>query len=1787
MTITSPNQTSKVALGNQNNLPAPPCARRAKLAPAKAGEPLRAGNYLFLLLLILQQCSGQVWFSSSAGQRQLSPAGVLRTLQASPANAAWVKAGRAEDAGEFYRVTGRKIRLLRSLEKVAVRYAPSQRPAIMSRLEAVQEPARRYRIDREAADLGIVVLQTERFESLNELTESIRQLEQSTGVTRVAPVYISEQSGLELIPTGELIVKLTAGANLAELLAINKRTGATLVRRLRGTTDQYILALPYSTAEELLAACEDYRQDPAIEWAEPDFLSEVIKYGIIPNDPLFDPNQWNLSRISAPGAWDITTGSDQVIIAIIDDGMELTHEDLYQNLPSNSNEIAANAVDDDGNGYIDDVNGWDFVDDDADPSPADPADSHGTTLAGVAAAKGNNQVGIAGCVFDCRLMPLKVIKGHGLTTDRVAEALYYAAGFSQDGSRRWRGADVICISLGFEQSNAVNWALEAAAIQGRGGKGCPIFCAAGNEASGYEWYAKDTPKLPPGAYVIEFDYYKDYGGTDGNDCVWIANVVLPDKQQTRERFDSPLMPSGWSGQGGAGFTIVDDPAHAFGTGRYVARSGKTGDSSNSILVTADFILVPGNEFSFYAWVSSEKGTDTSISYPPTGDDGDWLFVWFRNVYTGTYEAGYLIDAGVPGDRRFERGYPVSTSSSYPACHELTIAVGASSYYDYRCDYSGYPPEFVAPGGDDPHYIMTTDRMGDAGYANQNDDPCNYTFSSGTSLAAPLAAGVGALMLSADAGLTAEEIRLIMRRNCNKIGGVPYDANGWNQYYGYGRINAQKTLADMLPSPPRVDNVETSTPMNMPTTITLQAIDDGKPDPPGALTCIITLLPAHGSLKDPNAQTIQSVPYSLVENGNQVIYYPDSGYAGADSFTFKANDGGEPPDGGDSGQATVAISVYEEKTVQYQVGSSEDDGYAAGSAEDQHLLADRLIVGRLASDFTAGMRFTNVDIPKGAEIREAYLEIRAFEGQTGTVDGKIQAEASDNPGAFSAARHVAALPKTSASAVWDHSAPWAADTWYRSGDISSVIQEVVDRSGWSAGNALVIFYSGRTESSSWRWFSSYDSPPAGQYAPRLQVTYKVTLPAVIISAPLAKATVGQLYRYDVEATGIPSPTYSLLSYPEGMTIDETTGLIEWTPTEAQLGSHPVSVRAANPAGLDEQSFTVTVTGPSEPPKITSTPPSEAEVGQTYVYDVNAGGIPEPTYVLIDAPQGMTIDQTTGLIQWTPEASQSGTNEVTVRAANSAGTDSQSFTITVSGVAPGLVTMKVVACLEPTDCAVTTAPENWPAYYERQMFYLELWAQITQPPADSNGLSCVFGDVTFDSNMVSAESMDHCASFATFAGGTIEPNLVDELGGCTLVSGLGITPQWALIARVKMTARREGQTDISLASAGTGCSIIGYGVIPTDQIRFESCQVTVGDMPETCLYDLDGDNSIGPGDLALFACCWQHPASDSGCNGQIPCADCDFDCDGSVGPGDLAWFATAWSKPCDHASIQWPPCRGGQTTASEFSSQPLQPLASDVELRPVILAAPSLSDATETLPPSVSSVSKGQDYYVEVWASDKGSTNTGLTSVYVDMRLAPSDAVSVQQIDHGGVFTMFESGTIESWGTAELGGSCITPVGVEPQWVRAAVVKIRANASGVISCSLAPSKTGIASLGRGLISRFETAFGEYECFPGSYSTYNDWVALGRPACWCGPYQCDGDTDGVAETVLQYRIYTDDLALIVQNWKKQLGDPTLNPCADIDHQAETLSGYRVYGNDLNTVVTNWKKRDRDLLGDCPRPQ
>lgn len=204
---------------------------------------------------------------------------------------------------------------------------------------------------------------------------------------------------------------------------------------------------PYAAAAALRAL-------PGVVAAAPDLQ---LSLHLVPNDPHLS-TQWYLgtsvAAMRARPAWDISTGSPGVSIGILDTGVDVGHEDLAGKLWQNPGEIPGNSTDDDFNGYVDDVNGWDFGNDDADPSPNPVFDIstgidvgwHGTYVAGLAAAASNNATGIAGVAWGCRVMPLKVADSAGdMPLSAVTAAILYAID---------NGAGVLNMSLGSPEPDA-------------------------------------------------------------------------------------------------------------------------------------------------------------------------------------------------------------------------------------------------------------------------------------------------------------------------------------------------------------------------------------------------------------------------------------------------------------------------------------------------------------------------------------------------------------------------------------------------------------------------------------------------------------------------------------------------------------------------------------------------------------------------------------------------------------------------------------------------------------------------------------------------------------------------------------------------------------------------------------------------------------------------------------------------------------------------------------------------------------------------------------------------------------------------------------------------------------------------------------------------------------------------------------------------------------------------------------------------------------------------------------
>ncbi len=223
------------------------------------------------------------------------------------------------------------------------------------------------------------------------------------------------------------------------------------------------------------------------------FFSGSVKAAIVPNDPFFS-NQWYLSKIKADSAWEKVSDSPQTVIAVIDSGIQINHPDLQHNIWLNAKEVATDDIDNDQNGFIDDVHGWDFVNNIPDPSPkfatgwTEAGVSHGTMVAGIIAAQGNNKMGVSGVTWHAKIMPLKALndKGEGRISD-VIRAIDYAIN---------NGADII--NLSFASLNYSDGLQEAIARAHKAG--LIIVAAAGNEQAAGDGYNIDETKIYPACY---------------------------------------------------------------------------------------------------------------------------------------------------------------------------------------------------------------------------------------------------------------------------------------------------------------------------------------------------------------------------------------------------------------------------------------------------------------------------------------------------------------------------------------------------------------------------------------------------------------------------------------------------------------------------------------------------------------------------------------------------------------------------------------------------------------------------------------------------------------------------------------------------------------------------------------------------------------------------------------------------------------------------------------------------------------------------------------------------------------------------------------------------------------------------------------------------------------------------------------------------------------------------------------------------------------------------------------
>jgi len=239
-----------------------------------------------------------------------------------------------------------------------------------------------------------------------------------------------------------------------------------------------------ATVDAVKLACK-LATDESIEYAEPLYLRELA---FVPNDSLYN-KQWHLQKIQAEKAWDLQKGDSTVIVGIVDSGVDWLHPDLASKIWINPDEIPDNGLDDDNNGFVDDIRGWDFGEADNEPRNTSSAltAAHGSHTAGIAAAATNNQIGVASIGFHCKIMAIKCTFDYEKDAQQNIRNGFQGIKYAVDN-----GADIVSCSWSGPSASQYEFDIIRYAHE----HGVAVVAAAGN-------YNEDT-QYYPAAYQYVF-----------------------------------------------------------------------------------------------------------------------------------------------------------------------------------------------------------------------------------------------------------------------------------------------------------------------------------------------------------------------------------------------------------------------------------------------------------------------------------------------------------------------------------------------------------------------------------------------------------------------------------------------------------------------------------------------------------------------------------------------------------------------------------------------------------------------------------------------------------------------------------------------------------------------------------------------------------------------------------------------------------------------------------------------------------------------------------------------------------------------------------------------------------------------------------------------------------------------------------------------------------------------------------------------------------------------------------
>ena len=544
---------------------------------------------------------------------------------------------------------------------------------------------------------------------------------------------------------GEVIVKFLDSASKATVAA----AGGQMIKSFAGGEER-VQHVKLNKGENVEDGLERYRHSPAIEYAEPNYLHQLAA---IPNDTRFT-SLWGLHNtgqnggtadvdIDAPEAWDITTGSSNVIIAVIDSGIAYDHPDLAANMWRNPGEIPNDGIDNDGNGLVDDVFGYDFRS--GDSEPMDPIDltagttggnpGHGTHVAGTIGAVGNNSSGVTGVMHTVQLMALKAGGvDNGLPSNAIVEAINYAV---RKGAR--------AINASFTRQGACS-RVEYDALSAANAAGVMVLAAAGNAGSNNDV----TPVFPAGysvttscgaalPNVIAVAAISQTGGKAGfsNFGATSVQIAAPGVNINSTKPTSNT----------ANLLLHTFDSNPAGLGYAFSGTNNSWGFTNTVFASPSTSMTDSPSGNY---LDSTASTATGPIFSTAGQRGCRLESRLR-LATQNDADGIQTDVSGDGGANWstESGFTGSTNNAFL---RFTMAElpDRKPNVQYRFGFSSNPSIV-----DDGVYVDDVRAYCVSGTPSATND---YQFLAGTSMATPHVTGVVGLLLSVNPNLTVAQIR---------------------------------------------------------------------------------------------------------------------------------------------------------------------------------------------------------------------------------------------------------------------------------------------------------------------------------------------------------------------------------------------------------------------------------------------------------------------------------------------------------------------------------------------------------------------------------------------------------------------------------------------------------------------------------------------------------------------------------------------------------------------------------------------------------------------------------------------------------------------------------------------------------------------------------------------------------------------------------------------------------------------------------------------------------------------